>query len=109
MRFIVENACSNSSLSQLLHHSKGTENEISSNNQPVQLSSVVISCCLSTNHSKDDRTFRASTSIIICERERTFYAISVVDLTMTDILKTQNPLQVCKAAKRSFVDAPYMV
>ena len=29
--------------------------------------------------------------------------------TMTDILKTQNPLQVCKTDKRSFVDAPYMV
>ena len=28
---------------------------------------------------------------------------------MTDILKTQNPLQVCKTNKRSFVDLPYMV
>ena len=28
---------------------------------------------------------------------------------MTDILKTQNPLQVCKTDKRSFVDAPYMI
>ena len=29
---------------------------------------------------------------------------------MTDILKTQNPLQVCKTDKRSFVDVPpYMV
>ena len=28
---------------------------------------------------------------------------------MTDILKTQNRLQVCKTDKRSFVDAPYMV
>ena len=28
---------------------------------------------------------------------------------MTDILETQNPLQVCKTDKRSFVDAPYMV
>ena len=35
--------------------------------------------CLSTNQPKDDRTFRASTSIISCVRERTFYAISVVD------------------------------
>ena len=71
-------------------------------------SSVVISYCLSTNQPKDDGTFRASTSIISCVRERTFYAISVVDLTMTDILKTQNPLQVCKTDKKSFVDAPYM-
>ena len=29
--------------------------------------------------------------------------------TMTDILKTQNPLQVYKTDKGSFVDAPYMV
>ena len=35
--------------------------------------------CLSTNQPKDDRTFRASTSIISCLRERIFYAISVVD------------------------------
>ena len=35
--------------------------------------------CLSTNQPKDDRTFRASTSIISCVRARTFYAISVVD------------------------------
>ena len=28
---------------------------------------------------------------------------------MTDILKTQNPLQVCKTDKRNLVDAPYMV
>ena len=28
---------------------------------------------------------------------------------MTDILKTQNPLQVYKTDKRSFVDAPYVV
>ena len=36
--------------------------------------------CLSTNQPKDDRTFRASTSIISCaSRERTFYAICVVD------------------------------
>ena len=35
--------------------------------------------CLSTNQPKDDRTFRASTSIISWERARTFYAISVVD------------------------------
>ena len=69
----------------------------------------MISCCLSTNQPKDDRTFRTSSSIINCVRERTFYAISVVDLTMTDILKTQNPLQVCKTDKRSFVDALYMV
>ena len=35
--------------------------------------------CLSTNQPKDDRTFRASTSIISCVRERTFYAICVVN------------------------------
>ena len=33
---------------------------------------------LSTNQPKDDSTFRASTSIISCVRERTFYTISVV-------------------------------
>ena len=35
--------------------------------------------CLSTNQPNDERTFRASTSIISCARERTFYAICVVD------------------------------
>ena len=35
--------------------------------------------CLSTNQPKDDRTFRAITSIIRCVKERTFYAICVVD------------------------------
>ena len=35
--------------------------------------------CLPTNQPKDDRTFRASTSIISCVRARAFYAISVVD------------------------------
>ena len=28
---------------------------------------------------------------------------------MTDILKTQNPLPVCKTDKRNIVDAPYTV
>ena len=40
----------------------------------------MISYCLSTaNKPKDDRTFRASTSIISSVREGTFYAICVVD------------------------------
>ena len=41
----------------------------------------MISYCLSTNQSKDGRTFRGSTSIISCvrERERAFYALYVVD------------------------------
>ena len=42
-------------------------------------SSAVISYCLSTNQSKDERTFQASTSIISCVRERTFYAMCAVD------------------------------
>ena len=37
----------------------------------------------------------------LCKTEKTFYAISGVDVTMTDILKTQNPLQVFKTDKRS--------
>ena len=52
---------------------------------------------------KDDRTFRASTSIISCVRERTFYAISVVD----DDRYFKNTKSF--PSKRSFVDAPYMV
>ena len=35
--------------------------------------------CLSTKQPKDERAFRASTSIISCVRERTFYAIRGLD------------------------------
>ena len=39
--------------------------------------------CLSTKQPKDERAFRASTSIISCVRERTFYAIRGLDMKNT--------------------------
>ena len=45
----------------------------------------------------------------LCKRENILRNMCCGPWTTTDILNTQNPLQVCKIDKRSFVDAPYMV